>query len=75
MRTRGIEAEASDLRDFQSKLKALKSAAEALRSPGLWANTQSVESFNSARLNYSNSVIRRVHGPDGDGATGYVRLG
>jgi len=50
MRTRGIEAEASGLRDVQSKLKALKTAAEALRSPGLWANTQTVESSDPARI-------------------------
>jgi hypothetical protein len=32
-------------------------------------------SVHTIEGNSSDSVIRRVHGPDGDGATGYVRLG
>ncbi len=50
LRTRSIEAEAGGLRDVQAKLRTLKSAAESLRSPGLWADTQSIESSNPARL-------------------------
>ena len=50
LRTKAIEAEASGLRDVQTKLRALKSASEALRSPGLWANTQTVESSAPAKL-------------------------
>lgn len=50
LRSRGIDAEASGLRDVQSKLRALKTASEALRSVGLWADTQTVESSNPAKL-------------------------
>ena len=50
LRTRAIEAEGGGLRDVQAKLRALKSASESLRSVGLWANTQTVESSNSARV-------------------------
>lgn len=50
LRTKAIEAEAGGLRDIQTKLKALKSAAEGLRTAGLWADTQTVESSNPARL-------------------------
>ena len=50
LRTKGIEAQATGLRDVQSKLRALKSASESVRSVGLWANTQSIESSNPARL-------------------------
>src|ERR687890_145070 len=32
-------------------------------------------SINTIEGNSSNMVTRRKHGPDGDGATGYVRLG
>ena len=32
-------------------------------------------SVHTIEGNSSNMVTRRVHGPDGDGATGYVRLG
>lgn len=38
------------MREVQSKLRALKSAAEGLRSVGLWADTQTVESSNHAKL-------------------------
>lgn len=50
LRTRGIEAEASGLRDIQAKLKTLKGAAEAMRSPALWASTQTVESSDATRF-------------------------
>jgi flagellar hook-associated protein 2 len=50
LRGKGIEAEAGGLRDVQSKLRALKSASEGLRSVGLWADKQTVESSNPARL-------------------------
>ena len=50
LRTKSIEAEAGGLRDVQAKLRTLKSAAESLRSPGLWADTQTVESSNPAKI-------------------------
>jgi flagellar hook-associated protein 2 len=50
LRTKAIEAQATGLRDVQTKLRALKGAAEALRSPVLWANTQTVESSDAARF-------------------------
>ena len=50
LRSRGIDAEATGLRDVQSKLRALKSASEGLRSIGLWADTQTVESSNPGKL-------------------------
>ncbi len=50
LRSKGIDAEAAGLRDVQSKLRALKSASESVRSVGLWADTQTVESSNPAKL-------------------------
>lgn len=61
LRTRSIEAEATGLRDVQTRLKALKGAAEALRSPGLWTNTQTVESSDPTRI----SVERTGMAPAG----------
>lgn len=45
-----IETRQSLLRDFQSKLRSLTLAAADLRSVGLWAQTQSVESGDPAKL-------------------------
>ncbi len=50
LRIRGIDAEGSGLRDAQSKLRSLKLASESVRSVGLWADTQTVESSNPARI-------------------------
>jgi len=50
LRTRAIDSQATGLRDVQTKLRALKSASEGVRSVGLWANTQTLESSNPARL-------------------------
>ena len=50
LRSRGIDAEATGLRDVQARLRTLKTAAEGMRSVGLWANTQTVESSNTAKL-------------------------
>ena len=62
LRTRGIESEANGLRDVQSKLRALKSASEGLRSVGLWANTQTVESSNPAKLAVERSGMAPAGG-------------
>lgn len=61
LRTKSIEAEAGGLRDIQARLRTLKSAAESLRAPGLWADTQSLETSNPARL----SVERTGMAPAG----------
>ena len=50
LRIRGIDAEGSGLRDVQSKLRSLKLASESVRSVGLWADTQTVESSNPTRI-------------------------
>ena len=50
LRIRSIDAEGSGLRDVQSKLRTLKLASESVRSVGLWADTQTVESSNPAKL-------------------------
>ncbi|MDP9377739.1 MAG: flagellar filament capping protein FliD [Actinomycetota bacterium] len=50
---RGIQAEQAGLKDVQSKLKALKTAAQDLRSPGLWANKQTIDSTDPARVGVS----------------------
>src|ERR671916_2708964 len=50
LRQRGFEAQAGALRDIQTKVKALKSAAEAMRSASVWSPTQTLESSNAALI-------------------------
>src|SRR5215213_1615996 len=45
-----VQARQDALRDIATKLKSLKSAAQALASAGTWAPTQSVTSSDSARV-------------------------
>jgi flagellar hook-associated protein 2 len=45
-----ITAKQSVLSDFQSRLRAVESAAQGLRSVGLWAQTQSASSSDATRL-------------------------
>jgi flagellar hook-associated protein 2 len=45
-----LQTRDSGLKDVQSKLSALKSAAQALRSPDLWASKQTVESSDPTRV-------------------------
>lgn len=45
-----LQSRDTGLKDVQSKLSALKSAAEALRSPDLWADKQTVESSDPTRV-------------------------
>lgn len=51
------------LKDVQSKLSALRSAAQALRAPELWADKQTVESSNPVQV-----AVERLSGA-GTGAT------
>jgi flagellar hook-associated protein 2 len=48
-----ITARQSVLSDFQSRLRAVESAAQALRSVGLWAQSQSVGTSDATRLSAS----------------------
>lgn len=45
-----LQAQDAGLKDIQAKLSALKSASEALRAPGVWANTQTITSGDPARI-------------------------
>ncbi|HEX2084854.1 MAG TPA: flagellar filament capping protein FliD, partial [Solirubrobacteraceae bacterium] len=45
-----VQARQDALRDISTKLKSLKSAAQALSSAGSWAPTQSIASSDSARV-------------------------
>jgi flagellar hook-associated protein 2 len=45
-----LQVRDTGLKDVQSKLSALKSAAQALRSPEMWASKQTVESSDPTRV-------------------------
>jgi flagellar hook-associated protein 2 len=45
-----LQTRDTGLKDVQSKLSALKSAAQALRSPDLWASKQTAESSDATRV-------------------------
>ncbi len=64
-----ITARDTGLKDVQSKLSALRSAAEALRSTGLWSQKQTAESSDPTR------VGAEVTGGAGIGATSIAVLG
>ncbi|MDP9385085.1 MAG: flagellar filament capping protein FliD [Actinomycetota bacterium] len=64
-----ITARDTGLKDVQSKLSALQSAAEALRSTGLWTQKQTAESSDPTR------VSAEVTGGAGIGATSVQVLG
>src|SRR3712207_3760591 len=49
-RQAAVQARQDALRDISTKLKTLKSAAQALASAGSWAPTQSVTSSDAARV-------------------------
>ena len=49
-RQAAVQARQDALRDISTKLKSLKSAAQALASAGTWAPTQTVASSDSARV-------------------------
>lgn len=48
--TKAVQAQQAGLKDIQAKLRALKTTSEGLRAPGLWANKQTAESSNPARI-------------------------
>jgi flagellar hook-associated protein 2 len=59
-----VEARQAQLRDVLSKLKSLKTAAADLRSVGLWADTQTVDSSDATKV-----AARRLSGA---GPGGYL---
>ena len=54
-RQAAVQARQDALRDIATKLKTLKSAAQALASAGTWAPTQTVASSDSTRVGARSS--------------------